>query len=152
MSTYPARTLPYMQRSCFLVSDLDKSLTLYRDLLGFKLEYLDSDGPDAFSYEIFNIDRSKQTRFATFSTADQLRTLALIEVPELNANPTQTPVAASVVHVDSVDNTIEAAKVMGLSTSRILRELTPQSGPARAEAAIYDFDGHPVVIYQLIGE
>ena len=151
MSVYGDRNLPYFQRMCLLISDLDQALALYRDLLGFKVEYIGVDDPDSYSYEIFNIPRDIQTRFATLSTEDQVRTLALIEVPKTQIQSSELLIAAPVIHVESVTDVLERAEAQGFQTTAPRTHPAPENGPGRSEAAIYDADGHPVVIYELVG-
>lgn len=147
---YPERPLPWFQRACLLVRDMDRALAVYRDLLGFTLNHLGTDGDDAYSYEIFRIPREIQTRFATLSSEAQLRTLALIEVPGKALQQPAIPVAATVVQVTSVDRVLSAAIAAGLESCLPRRHDEPASGPGRIEAAFYDHDGHPVVIYEVL--
>ena len=150
MSDYGERNLPYFQRMCLLISDLDQALALYQDLLGFKVEYIGVDDPDSYSYEIFNIPRNIQTRFATLSSTDQLRTLALIEVPGADIHPSDMLTAAPVIHVASVTDMLARAEAKGFKTTVPRTHPAPENGPGRSEAAIYDPDGHPVVVYELV--
>ena len=41
-----------------IVSDMDRAIRLYRDILGFELDSLSVDPPDSYVFEIFDIDRS----------------------------------------------------------------------------------------------
>lgn len=150
MTTNPTRTLPYFQRACLLVSDLDKSLSVYQDLLGFTCTKLSVDDPDSYSYEIFNIPRDIQTRFATLSSADQVRTLALIEVPGATIQSGSMLTASTVINVPDVAKMLDDAKHAGLKALDIRVHDATDAGPGRKEAAFYDHDGHPVVIYEVI--
>ena len=147
---YPERPLPWFQRACLLVRDMDRALGVYRDLLGFTLAHLGTDGDDAYSYEIFRIPRDIQTRFATLSSEAQMRTLALIEVPGNVLAGAAIPSAATVIQVASVDAMLSAAMEAGLECCLPRRHDEPASGPGRIEAAFYDPDGHPVVIYEVL--
>ena len=150
MNTNQIRNLPYFQRACFLVSDLDRALTVYQDILGFTCTKLSVDDPDSYSYDIFNIPRDIQTRFATLSSVDQQRTLALIEVPETQIQSSTLLTAATVINVLDVSETLAQADAAGLKTLDIKTHASTEAGPGRAEAAFYDHDGHPVVIYEVI--
>lgn len=142
--------LPWFQRACLLVQDIPASLALYRDILGLEVSHLGEDGPDAYSYEIFRIPTDVATRFATLDSPEQPRTLALIEVPsEVLSRPSVAP-AAIVIRVASVSDTLVLAANAGFSTTEPRWHKAPERGPARAEAAIYDPDGHPAVIYELL--
>ena len=144
------RHLPYFQRACFLVSDLDRALSVYQDILGFTCTKLSVDDPDSYSYEIFHIPRDIQTRFATLSSTDQQRTLALIEVPGVEIQSTSLLTAATVINVSNVSETLRRAKAAGLKILNIKTHVPTDAGPGRKEAAFYDYDGHPVVIYEVI--
>ena len=144
------RNLPYFQRACLLVSDLDQALSVYQDLLGFTCTKVSLDDPDSYSYEIFNIPRDIQTRFATLSSPDQVRTLALIEVPGAQIQSGSLLTAATVIHVSNVAETLDGAKRMKLNALDIRVHPATDAGPGRAEAAFYDHDGHPIVIYEVI--
>lgn len=149
MNTSQTRNLPYFQRGCFLVSDLDKALQIYQGLLGFTCTKLSVDDPDSYSYEIFNIPRHIQTRFATLSSADQVRTLALIEVPGETIQSGSMLTASTVINVSDVSKVLGDAKQLGLTTLEIRDHPATEAGPGRKEAAFYDHDGHPVVIYEV---
>ena len=142
------RPLPYFQRSALLVENLDRAFEVYRDLLGFELEFVGDDESDSFSYEIFAIPQEVKTRFAALSSASQQRTLALIEAPAHAAAQSERRTAV-VVQVDSVQKTLEAATALGLGTCKARTELDPEKGPPRTESGFYDHDGHTVVIYNL---
>ena len=58
------RPLPYFQRIALIVDDLDKAFAVYRDLLGFELEYIADHESESFAYEIFEIPESVVIRFA----------------------------------------------------------------------------------------
>jgi catechol 2,3-dioxygenase-like lactoylglutathione lyase family enzyme len=147
----PQRTLPYFQRAALVVSDIDKSLLIYRDILGFSLEYLGIDTPDSYGYEVFKIDNSIQTRFATLSSVQQQRTLALIEVPNIKIyESNQTRISAVVIQVKSVEKTRQKLIENKIETLRIVKHDAPNQGLARQEMGFYDFDGHLVVIYEIL--
>jgi len=142
------RPLPFFQRAALLVDNLDKALAVYRDLLGFELEFVGDDESDSFAYEIFDIPEDVQTRFAALSSQSQQRTLALIEAPGHAAAQSERR-AAAVIQVTSVVETLAAAKALGLKTCEPRTELDPTKGPPRTESGFYDHDGHTVVIYNL---
>lgn len=129
---------------------MERALAVYRDLLGFHLEYLGEDEAESFSYTIFKIPRDIPTRFATLSSPAQTRTLALIEVPTDIPLVSAMPSAAAVVRVESVEATLQGAAGLGLERCEVRRHAKPAKGPGRIESAFYDFDAHPVVIFELI--
>ena len=142
------RPLPYFQRIALIVDNLDKAFEVYRDLLGFELEYVGGHGSDSFAYEIFDIPESVQIRFAALSSETQQRTLALIEAPGHAASQSERR-AAAVIQVKSVVETLAAATELGLKICQPRTERDPAKGPPRTESGFYDHDGHTVVIYNL---
>ena len=68
------------QRANFLVSDLEKSLKLYTDVLDFQLVFIKDSEKDSYSYEVFQIDESAILRFAVLSLPNQRNVMALTEV------------------------------------------------------------------------
>lgn len=143
------RPLPFFQRAALLVEDLDRAFEVYRDLLGFSLEYIGDQESDAFAYEIFDIPETVVIRFAALSSESQQRTLALIEAPGHAAGRGAPRHAATVIQVPSVKKTLDGARVLGLNTCEPRTELDPAKGPPRTESGFYDHDGHTVVIYNL---
>jgi len=142
------RPLPFFQRIAIIVDDLDKAFQVYRDLLGFTLEYVADQNDEGFAYEIFDIPESVQIRFATLSSESQQRTMALIEAPGFASAQTERR-SAAVIQVPSVAETLAKAKTLGLKTCEPRTELDPSKGPPRTESAFYDYDGNTVVIYNL---
>jgi catechol 2,3-dioxygenase-like lactoylglutathione lyase family enzyme len=143
------RPLPYFQRAALVVGDLDRALAVYRDLLGFTLEYVAGAEAESFAYEVFGVPEQIEIRFAALSSESQQRTLALIEAPGLEFDDRSGPRAAPVLQVESVPATLADAARLGLKTCEPRTTLAPAKGPPRTESAFYDPDGHPVVIYQL---
>ena len=142
------RPLPFFQRIAIIVDDLDKAFEVYRDLLGFKLEYVADHTSESFAYEIFGIPETVTIRFAALSSETQQRTMALIEAPGHAAAQSERR-TASVIQVASVVETTTKAKELGLETREPRTDLDPAAGPPRTEGAFFDHDGHTVVIYNL---
>ena len=79
---------PRFQRANYVVRDIDQSLELYRDVLGFEVAFILDSPDDSYSYPVFEIDRSHSLRFAVLSAPGQPRVMALTEVPgEIPAVP-----------------------------------------------------------------
>jgi len=75
-----------------VVSDMDETIHLYRDILGFSLDSVRVDPLQSYVYTIFNIDRSIRTKHATFSSSTKQRVLSVIEVPGVKLErPPQSP-------------------------------------------------------------
>lgn len=139
------------QRANFVVTDLERSLGLYRDVLGFTLEFT-KDSPDvSYSYDVFEIPRDQRIRFAVLSTNSQPRALALTELPGAELEPVPMPRRAAIVlDVADVDAVVAGAGEAGCKVYEE-EELVTHDGRVGREVGIVDFDGNLVVIYHLPG-
>ncbi len=154
-STAPAATAaPYtgvlVKRTALVVSSIDRSLTIYRDILGFELNGITNSKPTSYSYDVFLVPREKPIRFATFNSGpDQTRSLAMIEsagVTHRNDDGVR-PVALVLNANGRLDEIMAKIKALGLKTvaPRPLPSATQGEG---VETAFVDYDGHLVVLYQ----
>jgi catechol 2,3-dioxygenase-like lactoylglutathione lyase family enzyme len=137
------------KRAALIVGDLDRSLALYRDLLGFHLQSIKQSAADSYSYEIFGIDPAATLRMAALDgPAGQERTLALIEVrpapPRL-----ERPSAATVIEVADIEAVLEG--LAGLPEVTVLpeRALHTHDGRVGREVGVIDADGHAAVIFHV---
>ena len=137
------------KRAALLVADLDRSLALYRDALGFVLQSVKESPHDSYSYEIFGIEPSARLRMAALDgPPGQERTLALIEVSPPRPRPA-APVAATVVFVTDLDAVLaRAAAVPGVVVFPE-RGLLTHDGRQGREAGLTDPDGHAVVLFNV---
>jgi len=71
------------QRANFLVADIERALTFYRDVLGFDVVFIKDSEADSYSYDVFDIDRGPAMRFAVLRTETQANVMALTEVKGL---------------------------------------------------------------------
>ena len=53
------------QRANYLVSNKERALLLYRDILGMNLDFMKVSEEDSYSYDVFDIDDSIPIEFAT---------------------------------------------------------------------------------------
>lgn len=138
-----------LKRPNLVVADLERSLRLYRDLLGFQLKHMKTSEKTSYSYPTFNFARDASLRFAIFSTASQDGVLALTE---LKGQPLKTADAPRdhgiVIKVDDYDGLRAKLSAAGY---RLLEEgkLTTHTGATGREQAFLDDDGHTVLIYKL---
>lgn len=136
------------QRANFVVRDIDKSLTFYRDVLGFEVAFVKDSPDDSYSYPVFEIATDQQLRFAVLSTENQPRVMALTEVPgELETVPMPRR-AAIVLDVSDVDAVVAGAKKAGCHVYEE-GELLTHDGRQGREVGIVDFDGNLTVIYNI---
>lgn len=142
----------HYKRSTILVSDLDRSLRLYRDVLGFVVTAEMPLRPTSYAYTMFNVDTAAKMRMAMLSSDTQERTLALIEVQGAPINaPTSPRPTAMVIKAADLPAMVAKAGEMGLTVFKEL-ELKTVDGRTGKEQGLLDPDGHLVILYQLDGE
>ncbi len=136
------------QRANFLVQNIEVALRFYVDVLGLKLEFIKDSPEDSYSYEVFEIPRNLKIRFAVLSTADQVRVMALTEVPvppPPHIGPRQS---AIVIDSPEFDTVVEGARALGLKMYEEDRLVT-HDGRVGRELGIVDKDNNLVVIYTI---
>ncbi len=139
----------FYKRITLVVSDLEKSLKIYRDILGFTVNSLEPSDDDSYSYPVFRIPKEAKITFCTLDSPEQNRTMGLTEVKgcELPRN-NSIHMTASVIKVDNLKAAIEKIKTLGLETT----ESTTDGNDTFSflEQAFVDFDGHLIVLYEIL--
>jgi len=137
------------QRANYVVSDLDRALTLYRDILGLNIEFMHESEPDSYSYPVFEIDPSARLRFCVLNTATQPRVLALTEVTGIQLEPTPMPRRSAIVlDVPDIDAVLSGCADAGFHVYPE-EQLVTHDGRVGREIGIVDDDGNLVVIYRI---
>lgn len=137
------------QRANFVVTDLDKALTFYRDVLGLKLDFVKDSPDDSYSYDVFEIDRPQTIRFAVLSTETQVRVLALTELPGATLESVPHPRRSAIVlEVGNVDGVVAGATEAGCHVYREDKLIT-HDGRVGREVGFVDHDGNLTVIYHI---
>lgn len=143
-----AKTGLHLKRPCLLVADLERSLTLYRDVLGFRLDYVGEASPASYLYKVFQIPSGAQLRFAALSTEHEVRSLALTEVKGSDLPKYPMPYrAGTVIQVSDVAPIIEKVAALGLTTVEPSFFTAPPN-LAFTEQGFYDFDDQLIVLYE----
>jgi catechol 2,3-dioxygenase-like lactoylglutathione lyase family enzyme len=143
-----ASASPVVNRTNFLVADLDRSLALYRDILGFKVNVTMPIRPDSYMYDIFGVDRTAKLRLAFLAGADgKFGTIGLTEVKgvERGAPGPAFPSVLIVAIENGIESLHEKTRAAKLDTTQIY-ELT---NPARREFILTDLDGNRILLMQL---
>jgi len=136
------------QRANYVVKNIEKSLEFYRDVLGFELAFVKDSPDDSYSYPVFEIDKTHKLRFAVLSTEDQVRVMALTEVPgDLPEVPFPRR-AGIVLEVGDVDAVCSGARAAGCDVYEE-EELHTHDGRVGREVGIVDYDGNLTVIYNI---
>ncbi len=136
------------QRANFVVASIEKSLSLYRDALGFDVAFIKDSPEDSYSYPVFEINKKLPLKFAVLSTKQQERVLALTEVPVSLPTVPKPRRAAIVLEVGDVDAICEAAAAAGCPVYEE-EELHTHDGRVGREVGIVDYDDNLVVIYNI---
>ncbi len=129
---------------------MERSLRLYRDILGFTLHTpVSESSSDSYSYPVFRIPKEAKIRFALLDSKTQERTLALTEVTGVPLpKPAQPLMSAAVIRVPNLSATMQQIKALGLETTEPKTARSADSKFAFIEQAFIDFDGHLIVLYQ----
>jgi len=147
----PAYDGANFKRVTFVVADMDRALQIYRDILGFTLDGIMDSSHASYSYPVFKIDPEAELRFATLSAGpEQVRTMALTEIKGMDLPKPGVPfMTASVIRVDDLDGAFEKLEALGLET--VEPTIAERPGEFKfKEGAFIDFDGHLVVLYQML--
>ncbi|MCX6550070.1 MAG: VOC family protein [Acidobacteria bacterium] len=149
-----AQTAPFVgavqiKRPNLVVSDMDRALRVYRDILAFKVFALDASGPESYSYPVFKFPKEAKLRMATLSTETGVRILALTEMKGAPLPPKPVPHRdAVVIEVKGIEQVMEKVKAEGLSIVPPKLSKTPE-GLTFIEQAFEDHDGHLIVLYEI---
>ncbi|MEQ8510801.1 MAG: VOC family protein [Rhodospirillaceae bacterium] len=141
---------PTFKRINLCVSDLDRSLAIYCDILGFTIDYQKVSDEDSYSYPVFTFPKEAKLRFATLNSKSQERTMALTEVKGIELPPMPVPrMVAAVINCPEFDAVLEKVAAAGLEV--VPPQILPNpDGTAKGrESAFIDPDGHLIVIYVL---
>lgn len=134
------------QRANFAVANIERALTFYEGVLGFDIVFVKDSDPDSYSYDVFEIPKDRQLRFAVLRTPDQPNVMALTEIPHLKPL-TDTPRRNTIVlEIPEIDQIVSASKALGLKVYTEDKLITKDGREGR-EIGIVDFDGNLVIIY-----
>lgn len=138
------------QRANIVVADLERSLRVYRDILGMTIDYQKESASDSYSYPVFEFPREAKLRFCTLSIPpDQVRTLAITEVTGTDLPPPPIPrLSAMVLRVDAMDDVLAQLAAEGLKIYPE-EQLKTQDGRIGREVGVVDHDGHLFVLYTI---
>lgn len=137
------------QRANYVVSDLDRALDFYRDVLGFGVAFTADSKEDSYSYSVFDIDRTAKMRWATLTAPGQPRVMALTEIRGMELASVPPPRRAAIVlEIANIDAVIDGARKLGLTVHPEER-LETHDGRIGREVGINDADQNLVVIYNV---
>ncbi len=139
------------KRVTLLVSDMERSLGIYRDILGFTVNNRSVSGEDSYSYPVFKIPKEAKISFATLDSKTQERTLALTEVTGIDLPAPTVPImTASVIKVTDLASVITKLQALGLETTAPKESESSDKKFTFIEQAFIDYDGHLIVLYDIL--
>ena len=137
------------QRAIYLVSNKERALLLYRDILGMSLDFMKVSEEDSYSYDVFDIDDSIAIEFALLSYQDQPRVMALTILGDGNLEKNPLPRRAAIcIEVDDVDDAVSKCNENGFHCYGEDHLIT-HDGREGKEVGILDDDGNLIVIYKI---
>lgn len=142
-----------LKRASLWVSDLDRAIAFYRDVLGFSLAQRGPLAPEADSvlWALFNLPPDTAVERALFSSADAQRVLFVMAAegaPAIARNAKRSPVL--VVASDNLAQVIDQARRLGFEIGKGTAT-TAGGDPTRQlrEQILLGPEGQPVLVYQL---
>jgi catechol 2,3-dioxygenase-like lactoylglutathione lyase family enzyme len=135
----------------FVVADLDRSLTLYRDILGFEVAEIKEATKDSYAYPVFKIDPNAKLRFATLSAGPgQERAIGFKEIKGMDLPKPALPyMTATVLRTSDIKRDFEKIEALGLDAME-LRFVESTDTYHFYERAFVDFDGHVIALYEVV--
>jgi hypothetical protein len=140
----------FYKRQLYVVTDMERALTLWRDVMGLQPGDITTSGPSSYSREIFNVPARAAMRFCTLSAGpNQIRTLALLEVKGVSL-PRKTGIrtTGAVINANGRLDTIIAWARTNRLTVFDPRPLNSVDQGAGIEQGFLDWDGNVIVLYQ----
>jgi catechol 2,3-dioxygenase-like lactoylglutathione lyase family enzyme len=132
-----------------VVTDMERALRLYRDILGFRMDILTDSPPTSFSYPLFNVDKDVKLKRAFLSGGSkQPWTIALTEVDEIEAYVPPAPFRAAMV-IEAPGPVEELRTKLAAEGIEIDADWDITAYVARTDISFTDHDGHRFVVYVL---
>jgi len=136
-----------VHRPHLLVHDMERALGVYRDILGFRVNFL-VDSLDV-SYPMFDLDRKAKCRTAFLSEGrGAFGSLAMTEARGVDLPKRQVPYGAVViieVREGRLAEIVEKIRGLGLPNHPPM----DLDNPPRTDWSFTDFDGHRIVVFEI---
>jgi catechol 2,3-dioxygenase-like lactoylglutathione lyase family enzyme len=146
MNEFAGRSVRF-QRVNYLVSNLERALLMYRDVLGLQVEFVIDSESDSYSYPVFEIDSAAALRFAVLSSPTQARVMALTEVTGVVLAEQRLPRRSAIVlEIEDIDGVKADCARHGFKVYPEER-LETHDGRIGREVGLVDDDGNLIVIY-----
>ncbi|MEM7283723.1 MAG: VOC family protein [Pseudomonadota bacterium] len=141
----------YIKRSAIVVSDLERTLTLWRDVLGMTVDSMSNENKDSLAYDLFNVPKTATLRFATLNAGPQERAFGMLEISGIDIPHQSGEIRRTgiVVNANGRWGEIKASiEEMGLELLR-QKTLVTRDHRVGIETGFIDWDGNLIVVYQL---
>ena len=144
--------IPHVKRPNLIVADMDRSLAIYRDVLGFSSGEISDSSLDSFSYPVFNFPPEARMRYTYLGEPDEARVFGLTEVRniEIPRPPSAPYIYATVIAITDLEAKFAKLETMGLKLSPA--KTTGGAEFRFIEQAFTDPDGHLIVCYEILGD
>jgi catechol 2,3-dioxygenase-like lactoylglutathione lyase family enzyme len=132
-----------------VVSDMERALRLYRDILGFRMDMLTESPSTSFSYPLFNVDKDVQLRRAFLSGGNkQPWTIALTEVEGVKPYTPPSPFRSALV-IDAPGPVEELKAKLAAEGIKVDADwdIPEPAFAARRDLSFTDHDGHRLVVF-----
>lgn len=147
-----ARTfeMPHVKRPNLLVADMDRSLEIYQNILGFSAGRISESSLDSFSYPVFNLPPEARMRYTYLGEPGEARVFGLTEVRNIELpKPASAPYMSTVViGISGLTEKFEKLEALGLKVSP--SKIAGGSEFKFIEQAFVDPDGHLIVCYEIL--
>jgi len=145
-----------VKRPLLIVSDLERSLKFYVDVIGLELYSVDpyyDRNPQSLGYEMFGVAQGARKRMAMLNTSNEIRGITTQEIKDMPVKFEQRPRAFTVLfETDDLFGIRQRAQAAGF---RIIEpqladipETTQTPRLRFAELAVIDPDDHVVAFFQ----
>ena len=137
-----------VQRPHLLVADFDRALRVYRDILGFTLNFL-VDALPRVPWEMFGLPAHAKCRVAFLSEGrGAFGSIAMTEVTGIDLPRPQPPYRCTII-IEVKEGTlfpiIEKLKAESLEVGPLLR----LEGPPRTDVSFSDHDGNRILLFEI---
>jgi catechol 2,3-dioxygenase-like lactoylglutathione lyase family enzyme len=142
----PAHDLQ-VHRSNILVADMERALSVYRDILGLQVNFL-LDALDV-APEMFGLPHGTKMRMAFLSEGKgAFGSLAISEAPGIERPPAQAPFPFCIiieVREGRLTGMLEQLRAQGLDVGNAYELAQPD----RTDVTFTDYDGHRITLFEL---
>jgi catechol 2,3-dioxygenase-like lactoylglutathione lyase family enzyme len=140
---------PFTHRSNFIVTDLDRALRIYRDILGFQVNVVLPVQEEEFMRSIFGLPDEAEMRIAFLSGAKgEFGHIGITEVTGVNLDRSAGGPYPSVLILE-VHRELEPLHEAIAAESSDVSEIFDLEMPSRREFMFTDHDGHRVLLMKL---